>query len=653
MKNIIISAIILLIPITANAEHLLLDEVSQSVCKITLNSRDVFGRTVKSYGTGVVVSEDDTKYYILTNGHVIRDQKSTLVEFFYNGYKSASTQANVVWSRFQSGTTIDAALLSVDKNVFGKLHPKVIPIADKHISLSEGAYIYSAGCPNGRWSQAWEGRVIRTSENITYINAPPVEGQSGSAILSNIKDDQGNINTRVVGLLTWRMGQQIEYGGCVSLSRLHEIMTGVPKRDVITTSHIYLTPIQYEQVEICDSCKKPFSEHLVFPNGSGGFLRDSQGEIRISCPKDKFLTSGIRTKEIVGNCTNCPPGGCPLLPWNGGIPHERNTVPNEPAPIAPNGIWNIPDSQQQPSLPERLSEETKKKLQDLESYQQLIDSLKAEQESLKNKTGSLESEKNSLMQTLSNKEGEITGYKNKLEQYLSNINNVQTQLDNKERLIADYVNKVSTFKEKEEVLLAENQKLAAEDTYQNVSFTAAGVAGTAGLWFLKSYGLPFALGLLKRRTKGQKVPQQNDKMGYNNSAPPVNYGTLPDVVVNNPRDNSMDVSVEDKIPRQYAPPQDVPPGKYAGEIRQDQQQLPAWNNYAHYPNAPHPVQYQQNMTGYNPGAPFGVPPKKASGELIRGILSEIVNEYGHDTTITPGHIEQLLNQRLESRYGIK
>lgn len=630
MKNLLTIALILF-PSTLFAEHLFLDQVSQSTCKITIQNRDVFGRTVYGYGTGTVISEDDDSYFILTNGHIITDHKQALVEFFYNGYKSASANSTVVWSRFQEGSTIDAALLSVKKSVFGKIHPKVIPLADKNIQLKDGDYIYSSGCPNGRWAQAWEGRVIKTSENITYINSPPVEGQSGSAILADIKDDKGNTNTRVVGLLSWRFGRQSTYGGGVSLSRLYEIMTGVPKKDVITASYSYLVPAQHTQDDVCDICRKLFSEHLVFPDGNGGFYRSKNGDIRISCPTEKLITSGIRTREIVGTCPTCPPGGCPLLPWNGGKPHERYISPNEPAPITPDGIWNVPESEQAVPFRERISQETKEKLQELEEAKKLLDSLKGEKETLT-------SEKKSLKEMIADKEKELLGFGDIISE--------------KEKAIESYISRVSDMAREKESIEAEKEKLELDNTYENVSFTAAGIAGTAGVWFLKSYLLPSALSLLKRPRNRQKLTQPQPQTGYNNSVPEVNYGTVPDAVLNSPQDRSQDVSVEDKSPRYMQEP--IPQPKYADEINSDRtQQLPAWNNYPNYPNSPHPVQYYQHMTGYNPGAPFGVPKRNASGEIIRGILSEIVNEYGHDNTMTPGHIEQLLNQRLETRYGIK
>ena len=618
MKRLILLLLLTAMPNTVMADPLTLDQTIQAVCKISIPKRDMFGNLGYSYGSGTVISSDDDKYYILTNGHVIKDAKSALVEFFHNGHKSASASANVQWVRYQSGTSIDAALLTVNKNVFGEIHPEIIPLADKDIKLSSGDYVYSSGCPEGRWGQAWEGRVIETLDNITHINHPPVSGQSGSALLANLKDENGNINTRVVGLISWRVGDSHkQYGGCVSLSRIHETFTGVPGRDRIDTSYTHPISFFISADEICEKCGKTFSEHYIFPNGRGELLRYSDGRVRTTCPTDRLQQNGIKTKELMGHCPTCPNGQCPLLPWNGGH-HYAKPQPIEPAPVSPHGIWNIPKEDQKTKTPSITS--IKKE------HEQELQKLKDQLKNIEGENKQSEAQKNNL---------------------LSKINEITLELSNAHE---DYKNeKLTTEKLLSElkVVSGENQQLQQEDVYKNVSFTAAGVASTAGVWFLKSYLLPAVLGSLGRRKKDNKSDKkhrpQNDDLGYN-----INSGTVPDVVMNNPHDLSTDQQVVEKQPLYQT--EDIPPPKYVGELQQDQ--LQAWNNYKNYPQYPHPVQYHQHVTGYNPGAPISTT-NRASGELVRSILSEIVNEYGQDNTMTPGHIEQLLNQRLQTRYNIK
>lgn len=618
MRPFIIFLLLFANPVLCLADLLSLDQTVQSTCKISIPKRDMFGNIGYSYGSGTVISSDDEYYYILTNGHVIKDAKSVLVEFFHNGHKSASASVDVKWVRYRSGTSIDAALLSVKKSIFGEIHPVVIPLADKNIKLASGNYVYGAGCPEGRWGQMWEGRVIEILNNVTHINHPPVAGQSGSALLANVKDDNGDVNTRVVGLVSWRVSDRTtQYGACVSLSRLHEIFTGVPSVDRIDTSYSHPISSFIPPNEICKTCGKPFSEHYIFPNGNGELLKRSDGSVKTACPSDKWQQNGIKTKELMGHCPTCPNGQCPLLPWNGGY-HHAQPQPIEPAPVSPHGIWNIPKEDQKTKVPSiaSIKKEHEEELQDLKNQ---IQEIEKQNESTQNEKQTLLSKINDITLELSNTSEDYKNEKLNVEKLVSELTNVSN----------------------------ENEKLQEDNIYKNVSFTAAGVASTAGVWFLKSYLLPAVLGSFsnrrKREEKEEKVRHRSDDSGYN-----INSGTVPPVVINNPHDNSSDQQVVDK--QSLYQTDDVPSPKYVNELQHDQ--LQNWNNYKNYPQYPHPVQYHQHVTGYSPGSPIAST-NRASGELVRSILSEIVNEYGQDNTMTPGHIEQLLNQRLQTRYNIK
>ena len=80
MQVMIFLAMMMLFPALGFAQPLTMDEALEGVCRVT---------TRTAAGSGTVFQEDEDKYYILTNGHVIERSKRGHLEFFQDGYKSA------------------------------------------------------------------------------------------------------------------------------------------------------------------------------------------------------------------------------------------------------------------------------------------------------------------------------------------------------------------------------------------------------------------------------------------------------------------------------------------------------------------------------------------------------------------------------------
>lgn len=651
----------------ACSEPLSLDQVLQASCRITSygGTTGVFGNASIDYGSGLVISEDQDEFFIITNGHVIANQSNIIyAEFFHNGHKSSPVKATIKWVRFSKNTSIDAALLSVPKSYFGKIKPVVIPLADKGITLTPGDYVYGAGCPKGYWNQVWEGRVVRNTENVTYINAPPCEGQSGSAMLADLLDDKGDVNTRVVGIITWRIGENnaknIE-GGALSLKRIHELLTGHPSPDRITASFSY--PAGHVENEPCEACGHNLADHLIVPDGKGGLIKNKDGEVRMFCPNSASAQKyGIKTGTFID--ASCPPGGCIYLPWMPPRQNQFNYPPAQPAPISPDGIWNLPDkdikggsNKPEPEIappppeenpvpvpkPDDKQDELNKQIVDLiAKLANSDDKNKSLEKTILDITNDL-AESNKAKDFLSKEQTDL----------LSTISDLNKSLGLSEKLLGDksaeYTNLLDKFintSENNEKLAKENVELGYNNNVRNVSFTLAGAGTTAGLWFLKSYLLPAVIGGFKRRKQGGTKDVKPDE---------INYGEVPDAVLNNPNDNSTDQKVVNRKPPsnepQYQlPPNQLPPGQFVSEMYKNlQSQLPAWNNYATYSQQVSPM-----ITGLNPGAPYAAPfPKKQpTPEQMMTALSEIANEYASDYTMTAGHTLTLLKQRLKTKYGI-
>ena len=99
---------VLLLPSKLQAKPLTLKEAIEASCRVTSIDDFSYAR-----GSGTVVDQDDKKYYILTNGHVVDQSNGVWVEFFKDAKKSLFVPAKIELTRYQSNTSIDLAIISV------------------------------------------------------------------------------------------------------------------------------------------------------------------------------------------------------------------------------------------------------------------------------------------------------------------------------------------------------------------------------------------------------------------------------------------------------------------------------------------------------------------------------------------------------------
>ena len=193
MKSIILSltlfVAVLLTPVV-NAEFLTLNQIGEASCRVRVSS---------SAGSGTSIAEDDDSIYVLTNAHVVGSNKKATCEFFRYGRKTSRIPGSVVWKSYNDRTVNDFAIIKLPKSAFGDYPPRIAPFAPVDHQIQTNDYIASAGCPQARWLQLWEGHALSNAgRDRVLFTPPPLGGQSGSGVYTVIDGD-----TYLCGILTW------------------------------------------------------------------------------------------------------------------------------------------------------------------------------------------------------------------------------------------------------------------------------------------------------------------------------------------------------------------------------------------------------------------------------------------------------------------
>lgn len=263
MKHIVmaaIAALMLAMPMSVtSAQELSLEQIQKAACRITAYDIGDNGQREVRRGSGTFVKDDNGIYRILTNGHVVRRSEQVYIEVFDEGWKSGMIPVDVDFVTYYQNSSLDMSVLSVPKHRLGAYVPTMIPLARGDAPLRAGNVIYGAGCPSGKWMQAWKGAITAARENIIQFNAAPEGGQSGSAILKTI-----NGNTRVVGIVTWRIADtENEFGAGLNIRRIEDIIIGNPQVDRV--SHKYCCIAERSEAidadKICTRCGARKGDH--------------------------------------------------------------------------------------------------------------------------------------------------------------------------------------------------------------------------------------------------------------------------------------------------------------------------------------------------------------------------------------------------------
>lgn len=171
-------------------------------------------------GTGCFVGTVGNVAYILTNYHVVTNDKTARLDFWTNG-RMESVTAKVALRAYNQGMPADFALLTCDAQELKVIDPPWVALGGADASPSVGAVIVSSGAPDGRFPQCWKGQVLEYYNGKTAIfSPPPVPGQSGSAICEYVDGE-----LFVTGILTWLIGEKgrdDSKGGAIPIANLYK-----------------------------------------------------------------------------------------------------------------------------------------------------------------------------------------------------------------------------------------------------------------------------------------------------------------------------------------------------------------------------------------------------------------------------------------------
>ena len=162
----------------------------------------------------------------LTNYHVVtKNNEAKLTS--WGDYLQRSIRGEIVWRAYNINAPWDFAVIWADAATLKReIDPPYIQIAGPGVKPGRGAKILSAGCPDGRFAQAWGGSIVDYYDGKTAVfTPPPVPGQSGSGIFETIDGE-----LYLVGVLTWLFGEKgndDSTGGAIPIANLYDAARGV------------------------------------------------------------------------------------------------------------------------------------------------------------------------------------------------------------------------------------------------------------------------------------------------------------------------------------------------------------------------------------------------------------------------------------------
>jgi len=328
MRNITISLIILLMPAIGYGKSLTLEQISEATARVSSSNgrgtATVIKKTLPFTYKGVNYPPG---FFCQTNYHVVGNDNTVSIEFFRNGRISNPISAKVIWRRFNGNTSIDIALLWIPQSIFNNInHPRVIPLAPADYELKNGQIIRAVGCANGGWARGWTGHITTAYESsgATEFFPKTIGGESGTGIVVDIPDKNGEMQTRVAILLAWSTQDR---GAGLSNKLIHKIRLG----QVISNINL---PSYYQRV-IKPLPSTRANKPTKLPNcGTCGhsFRQHTKKNGQYYCP----------------HAGPCPGGSCNPFEWFGGGGRQKppdNGGEQNPAP------WPTPPGGEDPTEP--------------------------------------------------------------------------------------------------------------------------------------------------------------------------------------------------------------------------------------------------------------------------------------------------------------
>lgn len=290
MKRLLMAMCLIFAMVTAiNAKPLTMEQVLEGTCRVASQQSNGGWHT----GTGTCVSDKDEKFWLFTNGHVVDNGRAFKVYFFRNGYRSAGIDAKVEWKNFKKSTNVDFALMSVSKDKVGKyFKPRIIPFANVDAVIKRDTFFVAGTCPMGLDALVRKGRVYGTEDWRFYISEV-LPGQSGSGVLINVKDAKGELQTRLGGIITWRISiptannKKVVLGGVIPIKVIRTVMAGQPYQPHVIPSN-FMNASATEEVcwptntaTLCSPDGRPFLDAYVLGSDGVFYLKNLDGSVNV------------------------------------------------------------------------------------------------------------------------------------------------------------------------------------------------------------------------------------------------------------------------------------------------------------------------------------------------------------------------------------
>ena len=159
-------------------------------------------RVTNARGSGWFALATGSTAYVITNQHVVENNTTAKLDFWTNGVME-TVDGRVVWRKRDENANVDFAVIEVDANALKRIDPPYIPIAPVDSQTLAGACVSSSGGPDGRFVQAWLGKVEKVESGMAIFSPPPVPGQSGSCVVFVDPQDK---KPYVGGIVTYLLG---------------------------------------------------------------------------------------------------------------------------------------------------------------------------------------------------------------------------------------------------------------------------------------------------------------------------------------------------------------------------------------------------------------------------------------------------------------
>jgi len=185
-------------------------------CQVKSQVTNIFGQTYNQVqegaGSGIIIGEDDTNYYISTNNHVVEDATSVIVTFCDDKDVQAAVKGNDV-----SG---DLAVLSVKKKSMEEDTKKQIKVAKLGTSgsVKTGDSVVAIGNALGLGQSCTVGVVSALEREVTIENVKMALIQTDAAI--NAGNSGGallNLDGEVIGINSSKLVEDTVEGMCFAI----------------------------------------------------------------------------------------------------------------------------------------------------------------------------------------------------------------------------------------------------------------------------------------------------------------------------------------------------------------------------------------------------------------------------------------------------